>query len=88
MRVVKPVDIQIMKIIHRTIERVIKYGPLFEAAIMDRERQNPKFKFLFDNTVNHPFLSLRMDHTTNYSRIYVVTRAYLLSLETLLNHAR
>ncbi|CAO3635251.1 unnamed protein product [Mucor hiemalis] len=49
-RVVRPVDIQLMKIIHRTIERVIKFGPLFEAAIMDRENQNPKFKFLFDNT--------------------------------------
>lgn len=64
MRVVKPVDIQIMKIIHRTIERVIKYGPLFEAAIMDREQQNPKFKFLFDNTVkiHPPFLSAHHHH--------------------------
>lgn len=51
-RVVKPVDIKLMRIIHRMIERVIKYGPMFEATIMEREKQNPRFKFLFDNTVS------------------------------------
>ncbi|KAI7898394.1 uncharacterized protein BX663DRAFT_525141 [Cokeromyces recurvatus] len=48
--VIKPVDIKLMRIIHRTIERVLKYGPLFEAMIIDREIGNPTFKFLFDNT--------------------------------------
>ncbi|GAA5800951.1 U2-associated SR140 protein [Helicostylum pulchrum] len=49
-RVVKPVDIKLMRTIHRMIERVLRYGPMFEAAIMDKENQNPLFKFLFDNT--------------------------------------
>jgi hypothetical protein len=48
---VKPVDIKLMRTIHRTIERVLRFGPMFEAIIMDRENQNPQFKFLFDNTV-------------------------------------
>jgi len=38
-------------LIHRMIERVIKYGPDFEALIMDREWNNPKFSFLFQNNV-------------------------------------
>ncbi|KAI8078079.1 uncharacterized protein B0P05DRAFT_544033 [Gilbertella persicaria] len=49
-RVVKPVNVKLLRIIHRVIERVLKYGPLFEAMIMDREFNNPTFKFLFDNT--------------------------------------
>ncbi|KAL7327657.1 hypothetical protein PS15p_206060 [Mucor circinelloides] len=48
--VVKPVDINILRTIHRMIERVLVHGPLFEAMIMDREQGNPTFKFLFDNT--------------------------------------
>ncbi|RUS15187.1 hypothetical protein BC937DRAFT_92780 [Endogone sp. FLAS-F59071] len=32
-------------------KRVIRYGPMFEALIMDREWNNPKFKFLFENEV-------------------------------------
>lgn len=51
-RVVKPKDIKLMRTMHRVIERVIKYGPMFEAKIMEREKQNPRFKFLFDNTVS------------------------------------
>jgi U2-associated protein SR140 len=41
-----------MRTIHRMIERVLKFGPMFEAAIMDKENQNPLFKFLFENTVS------------------------------------
>ena len=40
-----------MRTIHRVIERVLVFGPLFEAMIMDREHGNPIFKFLFDNSV-------------------------------------
>ncbi|KAF0466800.1 Pub1p [Gigaspora margarita] len=47
--VARPEDPQIVKIIHRMVERVVKYGPPFEAIIMDREWNNPKFGFLFNN---------------------------------------
>ncbi|KAI7860901.1 hypothetical protein BDC45DRAFT_493073 [Circinella umbellata] len=47
--VVKPTNIQHVKIIHRMIERVVKHGPEFEALIMKREESNPHFAFLFDN---------------------------------------
>ena len=46
-----PSDPEVTAIIHRTVERVLKHGPAFEAIIMDRERGNPKFKFLFENEV-------------------------------------
>ncbi|KAL1929370.1 hypothetical protein VTP01DRAFT_1508 [Rhizomucor pusillus] len=48
-RVVKPHNMQQVKIIHRLVERVARHGPDFEAVIMDREKGNPKFQFLFDN---------------------------------------
>lgn len=78
MRVVKPVDIKLMRTIHRTIERVLKYGPMFEAAIMDRENQNPHFKFLFDNTVS--FFSWFFFSFSSLTFL-IVTRTYLLSME-------
>lgn len=46
----KPTDLQLMRIIHRVVERVIKHGHAFETALMEREENNPKFKFLFDST--------------------------------------
>lgn len=49
---IKPVDIKLMRIIHRVIERVLVHGPLFESMIMEREQNNPMFKFLFENTVS------------------------------------
>ncbi|KAL1915581.1 uncharacterized protein VTP21DRAFT_6705 [Calcarisporiella thermophila] len=48
--VTKPADHRLLCIIHRMIERVLRYGPPFEALVMDRERRNPDFRFLFDNT--------------------------------------
>ncbi|CAG8505458.1 6856_t:CDS:10, partial [Cetraspora pellucida] len=48
-QVTRPEDPQIVKIIHRMVERVVKYGPPFEAIIMDREWNNSKFGFLFNN---------------------------------------
>ncbi|KAJ3278163.1 U2 snRNP-associated SURP domain-containing protein [Borealophlyctis nickersoniae] len=47
--VVIPSDPEIAAIIHRTVERVTVHGPAFESIIMDRERNNSKFRFLFDN---------------------------------------
>lgn len=43
-RVVIPTDENILKIIHRMIEFVIREGPMFEAMIMNRELNNPKFQ--------------------------------------------
>lgn len=45
-----PSDNDIVCLIHRMIEFVIREGPMFEAMIMNKEMGNPKFKFLFDNT--------------------------------------
>ncbi|KAI9313204.1 hypothetical protein BX666DRAFT_2063447, partial [Dichotomocladium elegans] len=45
----KPSNMQHVKIIHRMVERVARHGAVFEAIIMERERNNEKFKFLFDN---------------------------------------
>ncbi|CAG8449278.1 10371_t:CDS:10 [Ambispora leptoticha] len=55
-QVTKPEDPQVVKIIHRMVERVVKYGPPFEALIMDREWNNPKFAFLFQNeSIEHVY---------------------------------
>ncbi|KAJ3093012.1 U2 snRNP-associated SURP domain-containing protein [Quaeritorhiza haematococci] len=48
-KVVRPADQGVVMIIHRTVERVVKFGPMFEAMIMDREWDNPQFSFLFQN---------------------------------------
>ncbi|XP_043558706.1 U2 snRNP-associated SURP motif-containing protein isoform X3 [Chiloscyllium plagiosum] len=36
-------------VIHRMIEFVVREGPMFEAMIMNREISNPMFRFLFEN---------------------------------------
>ncbi|KAI6209760.1 hypothetical protein M3Y96_00254900 [Aphelenchoides besseyi] len=51
-RVVIPTEKPLLILIHRVIEFLVKEGPLFEAVVMERERMNPLFRFLFDN--NHP----------------------------------
>ncbi|CAD5234347.1 unnamed protein product [Bursaphelenchus xylophilus] len=51
-RVVIPTERPLLFLIHRTIEFLIREGPMFEALIMKKERNNPVFRFLFDN--NHP----------------------------------
>uniref|UniRef100_A0A7E4V8Y0 U2 snRNP-associated SURP motif-containing protein n=1 Tax=Panagrellus redivivus TaxID=6233 RepID=A0A7E4V8Y0_PANRE len=48
-RVVIPTERPLLKLIHRTIEYLVREGPQFEAAIMAREIKNPMFRFLFDN---------------------------------------
>ncbi|GFG39613.1 hypothetical protein Cfor_02887, partial [Coptotermes formosanus] len=39
----------LLMLIHRMIEFVIREGPMFEAMIMNREINNPMFRFLFEN---------------------------------------
>jgi len=48
-RVVIPTDENVLRVIHRMIEFVIREGPMFEAMIMNRELNNPTYQFLFDN---------------------------------------
>lgn len=48
-KVIIPTDRHLRCLIHRTIEFVVREGPMFEAMIMNREINNPMFRFLFDN---------------------------------------
>ncbi|XP_077971948.1 U2 snRNP-associated SURP motif-containing protein-like isoform X2 [Styela clava] len=48
-RVVIPTERSVLVIIHRMIEFVVREGPMFEAMIMNREINNPMFRFLFEN---------------------------------------
>lgn len=48
-KVVIPTDRAVLSLIHRTIEFIVREGPMFEAMIMNREINNPMFRFLFDN---------------------------------------
>ena len=43
-RVVIPTDESILKLIHRMIEFVIREGPMFEAMVMNKELNNPKYQ--------------------------------------------
>ena len=43
-RVTIPTDKDMLRLIHRIIEFVIREGPMFEAMIMNREMNNPKFQ--------------------------------------------
>ncbi|KAM3579210.1 hypothetical protein VKS41_008431 [Umbelopsis sp. WA50703] len=55
-QVVKPEDPQQLKIIHRTIERVLVHGQTFEAALIEREWNNPAYSFLTNNnTCEHVY---------------------------------
>ncbi|KAJ1543203.1 U2 snRNP-associated SURP domain-containing protein [Cladochytrium tenue] len=48
-RVQIPEDPLVLARIHRMVERVVQHGSAFEIAIMEREWNNPKFSFLFQN---------------------------------------
>jgi len=48
-KVVIPTERQLLSLIHRMVEFVVREGPMFEAMIMNRELNNPFFRFLFDN---------------------------------------
>lgn len=47
-RVVIPNDMQLVRLINRVVEHVVKEGPMFEAIVMDKESNNPMFQFLYD----------------------------------------
>ncbi|XP_050714698.1 U2 snRNP-associated SURP motif-containing protein-like isoform X3 [Eriocheir sinensis] len=48
-KVVIPTERSLLQLIHRTIEFIVREGPMFEAMIMNREISNPDFRFLFEN---------------------------------------
>jgi len=48
-KVVIPTDRTQLCLINRMVEFVVREGPIFEATIMNRELNNPMFKFLFEN---------------------------------------
>ncbi|XP_059481163.1 U2 snRNP-associated SURP motif-containing protein isoform X2 [Neocloeon triangulifer] len=48
-KVVIPTERNLLCLIHRMVEFVVREGPLFEAMIMNREINNPMFRFLFEN---------------------------------------
>ncbi|KAK9471571.1 uncharacterized protein V1510DRAFT_185471 [Dipodascopsis tothii] len=43
-----PDTLRMLRLIHFMVEKVVRHGPAFEAAVMERERRNPDFAFLFD----------------------------------------
>ncbi|XP_076024386.1 U2 snRNP-associated SURP motif-containing protein isoform X2 [Genypterus blacodes] len=48
-KVVLPTERNLLILIHRMIEFVVREGPMFEAIIMNKEKNNPEYRFLFDN---------------------------------------
>lgn len=48
-KVVIPTDRNLLMLIHRMVEFVVREGPMFEAMIMNREINNAQFRFLFEN---------------------------------------
>jgi U2-associated protein SR140 len=48
-KVVVPTERPLLMLIHRMIEFVIREGPMFEAIIMNRELNNPAYRFLYEN---------------------------------------
>ncbi|XP_072231637.1 U2 snRNP-associated SURP motif-containing protein [Leuresthes tenuis] len=48
-KVVIPTERNLLFLIHRMIEFVVREGPMFEAIIMNKEKSNPDYRFLFDN---------------------------------------
>ncbi|XP_040005796.1 U2 snRNP-associated SURP motif-containing protein isoform X2 [Xiphias gladius] len=48
-KVVIPTERNLLLLIHRMIEFVVREGPVFEAIIMNKEKNNPEYRFLFDN---------------------------------------
>jgi U2-associated protein SR140 len=48
-KVVIPTERQLLHLIHRMVEFVVREGPMFEAMVMSKELNNPSYRFLFDN---------------------------------------
>lgn len=43
-----PTDSALRRRVHRTVEFVVLHGEAFEATLMEREKGNPHYSFLFD----------------------------------------
>lgn len=56
-RVQRPRDARALRRIHGVIEAVADYGPEFEALLMEREKENEDYAFLFDSNVGSLFHS-------------------------------
>jgi hypothetical protein len=56
-RVQRPRDARALRRIHGVIEAVADYGPEFEALLMEREKENEDYAFLFDSNVGSLFPS-------------------------------
>uniref|UniRef100_A0A3P8RP72 Zgc:163098 n=1 Tax=Amphiprion percula TaxID=161767 RepID=A0A3P8RP72_AMPPE len=55
-KVVIPTERNLLFLIHRMVEFVVREGPMFEAIIMNKEKNNPDYRFLFDNkSQNHVY---------------------------------
>ncbi|KAF3840851.1 hypothetical protein F7725_006713 [Dissostichus mawsoni] len=55
-KVVIPTERNLLFLIHRMIEFVVREGPVFEAVIMNKEKNNPDYRFLFENkSQNHVY---------------------------------
>ncbi|XP_029956603.1 U2 snRNP-associated SURP motif-containing protein isoform X2 [Salarias fasciatus] len=52
-KVVIPTERNLLCLIHRMIEFVVREGPVFEAMIMSKEKNNPDYRFLFENKSQH-----------------------------------
>ncbi|KAG5896697.1 hypothetical protein JTB14_002542 [Gonioctena quinquepunctata] len=48
-KIVIPTDRNLLMLVHRMVEFVVREGPMFEAMIMNRELNNQQFRFLFEN---------------------------------------
>lgn len=60
-KVVIPADRTQLCLINRMCEFVLREGPIFEATIMNRELNNPQFKFLFENqSAEHTYYRWRL----------------------------
>lgn len=60
-KVVVPTERNVVNLIHRMVEFVIREGPMFEAIIMNKEINNPFFRFLFENqSVAHVYYRWRL----------------------------
>ncbi|XP_011632948.1 U2 snRNP-associated SURP motif-containing protein [Pogonomyrmex barbatus] len=54
-KVVIPTERNLVMLIHRMVEFVIREGPMFEAMIMNRELNNPMFRYI------HPYILCLVD---------------------------
>ncbi|KAK2538321.1 U2surp [Columba guinea] len=69
-KVVIPTERNLLALIHRMIEFVVREGPMFEAMIMNREINNPMFRFLFENqTPAHVYYRWKLYSILQASRI-------------------